>query len=220
MYLNYQGFNSDIISEQSLEMAQKFLSGTGVDALFGYFKEYAAKWLLQTFKLNPDSLLGSIFITSIGNVPIGDMFKLTDCNYAVPFFTKSLVEGLIRKFLVSKGYENPITATIRNALTDVMEDTNFVKNLEEKLSGVICPKLGGLTKKMDKVGDKLIQQGQTNVPSGLQSKASDLMSKTSDLMSKSNDIISKTSDMTSQLPKISSPEIKNNIPSLELPIKI
>ena len=203
MYLNYQGFNSDIISEQTLEMAQKFLSGTGVNALFGYFKEYAAKWLLQSFKLKPDSLLGSIFITSIGNLPIGDMFKLTDCNYAVPFFTESLVEGLIRKFLASKGYENPITATIRNALTDVMADTDFVQNLEKKLSGVICPKLGGLTQKMDKVGEKLIQQSPT-VPSELKSTASD--------------IVSKANDMTSQLPKISSPEI--NKPESNFPFKI
>jgi len=203
VYLNYQGFNSDIISEQTLEMAQKFLSGTGVNALFGYFKEYAAKWLLQSFKLKPDSLLGSIFITSIGNLPIGDMFKLTDCNYAVPFFTKSLVEGLIRKFLASKGYENPITATIRNALTDVMADTDFVQNLQKKLSGVICPKLGGLTQKMDKVGEKLIQQSPT-VPSELKSTASD--------------IVSKTNDMTSQFPKISSPEM--NKPQSNFPFKI
>ncbi len=208
MYLNYQGFNSDIISEQTLEMAQKFLSGTGVNALFGYFKEYAAKWLLQSFKLKPDSLLGSIFITSIGNLPIGDMFKLTDCNYAVPFFTKSLVEGLIRKFLASKGYENPITATIRNALTDVMADTDFVQNLQKKLSGVICPKWGGLTNKMDKVGEKLIQQSK---PNGLKSTASDLITKTSD-------IISKTDDMTLELPKISSPEI--NKPESNFPFKI
>jgi len=210
VYLNYQGFNSDIISEQALEMVQKFLSGTGVNALFGYFKEYAAKWLLQSFKLNPDSLLGSIFITSIGNLPIGDMFKLTDCNYAVPFFTKSLVEGLIRKFLASKGYENPITATIRNALTDVMADTDFVQNLEKKLSGVICPKLGGLTQKMDKVGEKLIQQ-TPEAPSGLKSAVSNMTSKTSDIISKAN-------DMTSQLPKISSPEI--NKPESNFPFKI
>jgi len=210
VYLNYHGFNSDIISEQSLEMVQKFLTGTGVDALFQYFKEYAAKWLLQSLKLKPDSLLGSIFITSIGNLPIGDMFKLTDCNYAVPFFTKSLAEGLIRKFLASKGYENPITATIRNALTEVMEDTAFVQNLQKKLSGVICPKLGGLANKMDKVGDKISQQSQ---PNGLKSTASDLISKTSD-------IISKTDNMTSELPKISSPEIPSNIPKSNFPFKI
>jgi len=193
VYLNYHGFNSDIISEQSLETAQKFLTGTGVDALFQYFKEYAAKWLLQSFKLNPNSLIGSIFITSIGNLPIGDMFKLTDCNYAVPFFTKSLAEGLIRKFVASKGYENPITSTIRNAL----------------LSGVICPKLGGLANKMNKVGDKLSQQSQ---PNGLKSTASDLISKTSD-------IISKTNDMTSELPKISSPDIPSDNPISNLQFK-
>lgn len=188
-----------------MEAAKNFLTGTGVDALFQYFKEYAAKWILKSLNLNPDGFLGSIFITSIGNLPIGDILKLTDCNYAVPYFTKSIVEGMIRKFLVSKGYENPITATVRNALTEVMEDTEFVKNLQGKLLGLLCPMWQGLAKKMDKVGEKLADkaQGPSISSSGLKSSAENLMSKTNDAMSKASDMISQASsvsDMASEIP--------------------
>jgi hypothetical protein len=185
VYLNHKGYNTDILKEQYLEMAQKFLSGTGTDALFQYFKEYAAKWILQSLKIDTNSWLASIFITSVGNLPIGDIFKLTDCDYAVPYFTKSLIEGLVRKFLVSKGLENPITSIIRNAITEVIEDVSFVQKLQKSLSKTICPMWGGLANKMDKVGEKLVQNTNKTTTSSTDNKptATNMLSTASSIMS-------------------------------------
>ena len=162
VYLNHKGYDTSLLTEQYLDMAKNFLTGTGVDALLQYFKEYAAKWILSYFKIKTDSWLATIFITAVGNLPIGDITKLTNCNYVVPYFTKSLVEAIISKFLASKKLDNPITATIRNALVEVIEDTSFVQKLQESLSGTICPMWSGLGNKMEKVGKKLVQNNESS----------------------------------------------------------
>jgi hypothetical protein len=199
-YLNSQGYDPTIISENYMDMFKGFVGTTGVDSLFQSFKEYGAKWLLRQFNLDPDSWIGSIFVTTIGNLPIGEIPKLTNCDYAVPLFAKSIVEGMISKFLVGKGLDNPITTLLRNALVELLDDMVFIQKIEGALSKVICPAMSSLTGKFGQVGQRLQQSDNTKE---LGNKAVDIMSSakksTGDMMSTFTNLSKQFSKETSDV---------------------
>ncbi len=85
---------------------------------------------------------------TIGNIPIGDITKLTDCNYIVPLLAKSIPESMAKKFLASKGMDNALSSVVRNATVEIIDDNSFVQSLEKGLSKAICPIWSGLVGKI------------------------------------------------------------------------
>lgn len=154
-YFNSKGYNTEIINEQFFDILKGFFTGTGLDSIMGTFKEYAAKWIIQKFGIDPNGWIGSIITTAVGNLPLGDIPKLTDCNYVVPYLAKTIGESAVKKFMAEKGVDNPLTSVIRNALVEVLEDTAFGQSIEKGLEKIICPLLGDLSKKMGKVTNNL-----------------------------------------------------------------
>lgn len=150
-YLNSKGYNQEIISEQFFDMLKGFFGGTGLDSVFGYFKEYATKWLLQKIGVDTSGWIGTIVSTAIGNLPLGDIPKLTDCNYVVPYLAKTIAESAAAKFMQTKGVANPLTSVLRNAVTEMVEDTAFGQAIEGGLRKLICPLLDTLKGKMSNV---------------------------------------------------------------------
>lgn len=147
-YFNHHGYNQELIFENLIDTVGSFLSGTGLDAALGSLKEYAASWVLGKFGVDKDSWLGAIIITTIGNIPIGDITKLTDCNYIVPLLAKSIPESMAKKFLASKGMDNALSSVVRNATVEIIDDNSFVQSLEKGLSKAICPIWSGLVGKI------------------------------------------------------------------------
>lgn len=150
-YLNSKGYNQEIISEQFFDMLKGFFGGTGLDSVFGYFKEYATKWLLNKLGVDTSGWVGTVVSTAIGNLPLGDIPKLTDCNYVVPYLAKTIAESAAAKFMETKGVANPLTSVLRNAITEMVEDTAFGQAIENGLRKLVCPLLDTLKGKMSNV---------------------------------------------------------------------
>jgi hypothetical protein len=120
------------------------------------FKESAVKYILNIIGVTDTSgWIPSIIITALGNLKFGDIGKLTDCNFLVPYLAKSVAEGAVRKFMVEKGMDSGISTVIRNAIIEVLEDSAFGQSIEKGLEKIICPSLGGLKSKMNSMTNTL-----------------------------------------------------------------
>jgi len=157
VYLNSQGFDKQVITEGFWD-ALKGLFGHAPSGIMEYFKEYIGKWLVEHLTpMDPEGWLGSIIITAIGNLAIGDIPKLTDCNFLTKLISKSVAEGAVRKLTHEKGLDGPFYDILRNSIVDMLDETSLGTKIEEGLGSVICPLLGGVTTKMSAATDKLKQ---------------------------------------------------------------
>jgi len=157
-YLNSQGFDKQVINEGFWDTL-KGLFGHAPDGIMEYFKEYIAKWLVgHLTPMDPEGWLGNMIITGIGNLPIGDIPKLTDCNYLTKWISKTAAEGTVRKLTHEKGLDGAFYDILRNSIVDMLDATSLGSKIEEALGGVICPLLGGVKNKMEKATDTLKQK--------------------------------------------------------------
>jgi hypothetical protein len=174
--MNSRGYDQQVIAEGFWDMIGGLFGGSGVgtESILSYFKEYAGKWLISKFGIDPDGWIGSILITTIGNLKFGEIGKLTDCNYLVPLLAKSIAEGAARKFMVSKEMDNALSGIIRNAIVELLEDSSFGQAIEKGLSKLICPLLGSLSTKMGNVTntlkDKALGDGGKSLTQGIASQ--------------------------------------------------
>lgn len=137
----------------------KALFGHSPDAIMEYFKEYMAKWLVNNLTpMDPEGWVGNMIITGVGNLPIGDIPKLTDCNYLTKWISKSAAEGTVRKLTHEKGLDGPFYDVLRNAIVDMLDSTSLGSKIEEGLGSIICPLLGGVKNKMNVATDTLKQK--------------------------------------------------------------
>jgi hypothetical protein len=155
VYLNSQGFDKEIINEGFFDMITS-LFGHSPDAIMEYFKEYIAKWLVKHLTpMDSEGWIGSMIVTGIGNLPIGEISKLTDCNYLTKWISKTAAEGTVRKLTHEKGLEGPLYDVLRNAIVNMLDETTLGSKIEAGLGSIICPLLGGVKNKMDDAADKL-----------------------------------------------------------------
>jgi hypothetical protein len=158
VYLNSQGFDKQVINEGFFDMLKSLL-GHSPDAIMEYFKEYMAKWLVNNLTpMDPEGWVGNMIITGVGNLPIGDIPKLTDCNYLTKWISKSAAEGTVRKLTHEKGLDGPFYDVLRNAIVDMLDSTSLGSKIEEGLGSIICPLLGGVKNKMNVATDTLKQK--------------------------------------------------------------
>lgn len=155
VYLNSQGFDKQVVNEGFFDMLKSLL-GHSPDGIMEYFKEYMGKWLVEHLTpVDPDGWIGNMIITGIGNLPIGEIPKLTDCNYLTKWLSKSAAEGTVRKLTHEKGLDGPFYDVLRNSIVDMLDETSLGSKIEEGLGSIICPLLGGVKNKMDNAADKL-----------------------------------------------------------------
>ena len=170
-YLNSKGYNENVLAEQFEGIfgnLKGFFSGTFFDSIMQYFKEYAVGWLLKAIGIPNKGFMGWVgtFIkTAIGNLPIGELTKLTNCDYAVPFLAKTIVESIIVKFTEWMKFDNAFTSVLRNSIVEMGEDTSFVQSLEKGLESVVCPLIRQLSGKMNTVTNNLTQGSEPTKPS-------------------------------------------------------
>lgn len=155
VYLNSQGFNKEIINEGFFDVITGLL-GHAPEGIMEYFKEYIGKWLVKHLTpADENGWIGNMIITGIGNLPISEVSKLTDCNYLTKWISKTAAEGTVRKLTHDKGLDGPFYDVLRNSIIDMMDKSALGSKIEEGLGGIICPLLGGVKSKMDSATDKL-----------------------------------------------------------------
>jgi len=153
-YLHTQGFDKKIINEGFWDML-KGLFGDSIDGALQYFKEYAAKWLLDQFGVDSSGWIGSVVITAIGNLDLADIPKLTDCNFVTKLLSKSLAEGAIRKLQGGTVGLGPLQDIIRNTMVETLSETELGEKIESALGSFICPMISKIAGKMGMAGDTL-----------------------------------------------------------------
>jgi len=156
LYLESQGFDKQLIKEEFWDVLKGMFGQHGSEAIFGTFKEYMGKWLLQKLTpVNPEGWIGSIVVAAIGNLHIDDLSKLTDCNFLTKKLSSSIGEGIARKIQHDKGYDGGISDIVRNGLFSAIDNTEMVKSLENGLAKLICPALSGVKSKLEDKAQKM-----------------------------------------------------------------
>jgi len=156
IYLESQGFDKQLIKEEFWDTIKGMFGQHGSEAIFGTFKEYMGKWLLQKLTpVNPDGWIGSIIVTAIGNLHIDDLSKLTDCNFLTKKLASSIGEGIARKIQHDKGYDGGISDIVRNGLFSAIDNSQMVQSLETGLAKLICPALSGVKTKLEDKANKM-----------------------------------------------------------------
>ena len=154
-YLNSQGYDSRLINENFLDML-KGLFGTAADSTLQYFKETIAKWLIEKITpMDPNGWMANIIIAGVGNVPIGEITRLTECNYLSDVLSKSIVEGAVNKYKNEQGLTGPFYDILRNGVIEMLEDTKFGQVVEHAIGELVCPLLGGIKDKMGSAADSM-----------------------------------------------------------------
>jgi hypothetical protein len=154
VYLNNQGFDKELINEGFWEILGGLFPST--NTIGETFKEYLTKWLIEAIAPGQENgWIGNIIITSVGNLKIGDITKLTNCEFTTKLLSKSISEAVVRKFAESKGISGVLADLIRNSMIEQLDSTEFAQKLESGLAHVICPLLGGVSQKMSTVANKM-----------------------------------------------------------------
>ena len=153
-YLHSQDYDKELIKEGWFDLLGG-LFGNASTGIFQYFKEHIAKWLVTKFGLDPNTWLGNIVIVAVGNLPLTDLHKLTNCSFVSNMLAKDIAEGAINKIKNEHGLSGPGYDILRNAMVEMAEGSEFGQIIERKISDYICPKLQGLSGKLGDVTQKI-----------------------------------------------------------------
>lgn len=168
IYLHNQGFNNQIIAE-SVDGVFNVLSTVfkkSPDAIVNTFKEKGVNFIVSRLGMEKDTYLKNFLITVLGNTNMVDIPKLfTDCKFLTKKIAESIPEAYLRKLEYDKGMGNVFMDSVRNALHDVISNSDFAQRIENNIAGVVCPIVDKLAGKFeDSIGNmktKLI--GNTQV---------------------------------------------------------
>lgn len=175
-YLHSQDYNKDLIKESFFDLLGG-LFGNASTGIFQYFKEHIAKWLVTKFGFDPNSWLGNIVIVAVGNLPLTDLHNLTNCSFVSKMLAKDIAEGAINKIKNEQGLTGPGYDILRNAMTEMAEQSSFGQSIEHKISDYICPKLQGLSGKLGDVTQKIKSNALSTNTSNVGSKVKGLATK-------------------------------------------
>jgi hypothetical protein len=155
-YLNTQGFDKKIINEQIWDFFKSLFGNTfSFEPVFDYFKEYLVKSLLDQFGVDTTGWIGNIVITTIGNIELSEIDRLTDCNYLSKILSKSIAEGAIRKLQGQSVGVGPLQDILRNALVDTLGETDLGNKIESFLGQLICPLISKVAGNMGSTMDSM-----------------------------------------------------------------
>jgi hypothetical protein len=155
LYLENNGYNREIMTEniQSILDALGSLFGGTKNAVISTFKEKGIDYILSKLGLSKNSYMGDFLAVTFGNIDLKDIPRLfTDCDFLTKKIAESAPEAYLKNIQDEKGFDNVLMDYIRNALYDVIRESDIVQKLEERISGIICPIISGLSTKFD---DKL-----------------------------------------------------------------
>lgn len=160
IYFESQKFNKQVIKEEFGDVLKGLFGQNGSEAIFGTFREYMAKWLLDKLTpINSKGWIGNIIIAAVGNLHFSDITKITDCDFIVKKLSLSIGEGIVRKFQndrgLGSGISGGITDVIRNGLFSAIDNNQMVQSLESGLSNLICPSLSNVKTKLQNKTDLL-----------------------------------------------------------------
>jgi peptidoglycan hydrolase-like protein with peptidoglycan-binding domain len=166
--LKSTGISDKVISEQLEGLFNMFKGLFGGDkagsnimgGIGGTFVEYGVQFLLRFIGLNPNSVVGRIFVTSIGNIGGFENIPkiLTDCKFTSELLAKSIVEAMAGSFIDNNIGTGFLADGLRNVFADVAFNTEIVKSIQSKISDKVCEALDSLDNKAESVTKEIKQK--------------------------------------------------------------
>lgn len=147
MYLHTQGFTSPLINEGLFDFLGGVL-GHSTEGITQFFKEQLVDKVLSILGVNPDSWVGGVVSTTIGNLALTDIPKVfTDCSFTTKLLSKSIAEEAVNQVKLGVGVSGGFYDILSNTLVDMVEKGDFAQSIEEKLAESICPMLSNVRQK-------------------------------------------------------------------------
>jgi len=147
MYLRSQGFISPLLSEGLFDFLGGVL-GHSTEGVGQFFKEKLVDKVLSILGVNPDSWIGGVISTTIGNLSITDIGKVfTDCSFTTKLLSKSIAEEAVNQVRLGVGVSGGFYDILSNTLVEMIEKGDFAQSIEEKLAESICPMLSDVRQK-------------------------------------------------------------------------
>lgn len=137
------------------EQFKDFILGSGARGWWETIQENMIGKLLESLGLDKTSWISDIIKVSVSNIKLSEVTKLMDCKYLSGLISKSVVETIVLRLQRSAGVESGFTNSLRNIIIDSVSKSDIGRQIENTISGFICPvvtKIGG--KFSEAFGDK------------------------------------------------------------------
>ena len=149
LYLNSQGFTTPLLNEGLFDFLGGVL-GHSTEGVTQFFKEKLVDKVMSLLGVNPDSWVGGVVSTTIGNLPLTDIPKLfNDCSFTTKLLAKSIAEEAVNQVRLGVGASGGFYDILSNTLVEMIEKGDFAQSVEEKLAQSICPMLSDVRNKFN-----------------------------------------------------------------------
>ena len=147
MYLRSQGFVSPLLNEELFDFLGSVL-GHSTDGVTQFFKEKLVDKVMTVLGVNPDSWIGGVVSTTIGNLELKDVPKVfTDCTFTTKLLSKSIAEEAANQVRLGVGVSGGFYDILSNTLVEMIEKGEFAQSIEAKIAEVVCPMLSDVRQK-------------------------------------------------------------------------
>ncbi len=159
-YLKGEGVSDKVLNEQLLDLLKTIFSKSP-EAVQQIFKEHFADFIIGLIAPSKkDSFIAKFISTAIGNMPITELTKMTDCGYLTNFLSKSMVETLVRQGTDKKLADKELGSVLffdglRNAVIDALNESNLGQKVQGLFADFICSSLPNIKNKMADASEKI-----------------------------------------------------------------
>lgn len=155
VYLETQGYNQQIISEQLFDFIKGMFGNAG-EGIVQTIKQKMAEWFIN--KLSPDlqeSWIAGVIINVFTDTNLMDLPKLLKCDFLTKKLSEAIIEEIPKQIQYKTGKTDWFYDTLRNSLLETLEESNFGQNLEKGLVSVVCPMVEKIKGKFSGVESQL-----------------------------------------------------------------
>lgn len=152
LYLENKNYNREVLTEniQAIFDVLGSLFGGTKDSVVGTFKEKGINFILNKLGLDKNSYIGDFLEVTFGNIDLKDIPRLfTDCEFLTKKIAEAVPEAYLKNLQDEKGFDNILMDYVRNALYDVIRESDIVEKLEDRIAGIVCPITASLTGKFE-----------------------------------------------------------------------
>ena len=155
IYLNKQGFDKEVISEQVLDAIKSIFGNSGEGILQAFKQRMAEKLVGKLLPGAEKSWLGGILINVFTDTGILEIPKLTQCSFLTKKIAEAIVEEVPKQIQQSTGKTGFLWDILRNSMLETLEESSFGQHLERGLVDVVCPMIDKVKNRLFGIEDKM-----------------------------------------------------------------
>lgn len=118
-----------------------------------------SKWLVgKLTSVNPNGWMGEAIKKSVNDIHVDDIDKLTDCEFMTKRISLSITNEIINKVKNDEEVDGNISNIVKGGLTNSIDRTELLRNIESGVSKIICPELSNVEKKLEDKAEEMKQK--------------------------------------------------------------